>query len=200
MTKAWSTRHCKFLPFIFTLNIIVLKHPRWKEIIRHCFNDLWLLWLTMYHCKPMLGSSNCTLRLEYNWQDFKVCCSNQSTWERIENKQIIKKQTHKKKRKEKEGKNRHKKKKSTNKKRKEEKVKEERRRNIDIQKESEEKQWQWINEWMNEWTNEGTNKPTGKQMNEKRNEWMNKRKKEGRKKGRIEIRKKCDQMSKCSLK
>ena len=29
---------------------------------------------------------------------------------------------------------------------------------------------------------------------------MNKRKKEGRKKGRKEIRKKCDQMSKCSLK
>ena len=51
----------------------------------------------MYHCKPTLGSSNCTLRLEYNWYDFKVCCSNQSTLERMENKQIIKKVTHKKK-------------------------------------------------------------------------------------------------------
>ena len=40
MTKAWSKRHCKFLPFIFTLNIIVLKSPCWKEIIRHCFNYL----------------------------------------------------------------------------------------------------------------------------------------------------------------
>ena len=28
MTKAWSKCHCKFLPFTFTLNIIVLKNPR----------------------------------------------------------------------------------------------------------------------------------------------------------------------------